>query len=586
MTETPSPGQRTIDDHPPSDRALFAAYRAALAVADETDLETVLQRLVELARGVVSARYGALGVAGPDGHLIRFIHSGIDAETAARIGPLPEGHGLLGVLIHDGEALIVPHIAADPRSIGFPPHHPPMTTLLGVPILLAGEPVGNLYLSERTDGRPFTQEDLSAIQLLATHAASAIQRARLHEEVRLAREQAERQRDRLQVIIDQLPAGVVIQAPPDWRVVMMNRTATDLLAGPDAVVALPLPVSALRFARIDGSALPSGEAPHALVRDSPRPATATATAKAPIATPAMTDAPPATVRRDRQQQLLLRAADGRDVPVFVQSGPIPLPDRGETGCVVVFQDVTALREAEQLKDDFLSLISHEFRTPLTAIHGGAHMLEAEWGKLEPDTERQLLADMARESERLGQMLANMLRLAEVMAGRLQPVTEPVLLGPVVQRVERAFLARDDERVPEITVDLPRGLPAVESDPALLDQVLRNLIENAIKYSGRGDGARAVIRITADERDDMVEVHVQDHGIGIAPEHVGAIFERFRRPGADPGIRGMGLGLYLCRHLILAQRGRIWAASPGLGMGTTISFALPVATGWMDDDTAD
>ncbi|MGC4108279.1 MAG: ATP-binding protein [Thermomicrobiales bacterium] len=553
--------ERTIDEAQPSDRALLAAYRAALAVADETDLETVLRRLVELARGVVSARYGALGVAGPDGRLLRFIHSGIDAETAALIGPLPEGRGLLGVLIHEGESLLMPRIADDPRSVGFPPNHPPMTSLLGVPIMLDGEPVGNLYLSERVDGLPFTPDDLSAIQLLATHAASAIQRARLHEEVRRAREQAERQRDRLQVIIDQLPAGVAIQEPPDGTVRMLNRAAIAMLFGPNATIALPLPADALRFARIDGGELPAGEWPHALVQ---------------------TDMKRGGIRRERQQQLLLRGtAAGRDIPVFVQSTSIPLADDGERGCVVAFQDVTALREAEQLKDDFLSLLSHEFRTPLTAIHGGAHMLEAEWGRLDPTTEQELLADIARESNRLDQLLSNMLRLAEVLAGRLQPATEPVLLGPVVHRVVRAFQARGDDRAPEITVEIPRGLPALESDPLLLDQVLRNLIENAIKYSGPAE--RPAIAIIAEEHDGCIDVHVRDSGIGISPEHVGEIFERFRRPGADTGIRGMGLGLYLCRHLIVAQGGRIWAESEGLGMGTTISIALPVATGWTDDE---
>ncbi|MGC4192815.1 MAG: ATP-binding protein [Thermomicrobiales bacterium] len=560
---TPASHQRTIEEAPPSDRALLAAYRAALAVADETDLETVLQRLVELARGVVSARYGALGVAGERGKLLRFIHSGIDEETVARIGPLPEGRGLLGVLIRDGESLLVPEIAADPRSVGFPPNHPPMTTLLGVPILIAGEPVGNLYLSERIDGQPFNQDDLSAIHLLATHAASAIQRARLHEEVLRARENAERQRDRLQVIIDQLPAGVAIQAPPDWRVVMMNRAAIALLFGSGVEPSLPLPAESLRFARIDGSDLPAEEWPHMLVR---------------------ADVDRGIVRRERQQQLLLRGEAGREVAVFVQSSPIPLAEDGGTGCVVVFQDVTALREADQLKDDFLSLLSHEFRTPLTAIHGGAFMLEADWGKLDEATERELLADITRESNRLDQLLANMLRLAEVMAGRLQPATEPVLLGAVIHRVARVYQARNDERAPEIVVEIPRSLPAVESDPVLLDQVLRNLIENAIKYSG--GSARPEIVIGAEERDGQVEVHVQDRGIGISPEHVGEIFERFRRPGVDAGIRGMGLGLYLCRHLIAAQHGRIWAESAGIGMGTTISFALPVAIGWLDGEAGD
>jgi K+-sensing histidine kinase KdpD len=274
---------------------------------------------------------------------------------------------------------------------------------------------------------------------------------------------------------------------------------------------------------------------------------------------------------------MLERWDGSQLPVLAQASPL----RDATGAiqraVVVDQDVTRLREAEQLKDDFLSLISHEFRTPLTAIHGGAHLLSEQGDELDPETKHELLQDIVVESARLDRMLANMLSLAAIMAGRLQASTEPILLALLVRRVAAEVAVRSPGY--ELTVDLPADLPAAEGDPDLLAQVLRNLYENAIKYSPGG----GEVRTTARQDDGAITIELTDSGVGIAPEHVTEVFERFRRPGADPTVRGMGLGLYLSRLLVEAQNGRIAARSAGIGLGATFAVTLPVAQGWNHDD---
>jgi transcriptional regulator with GAF, ATPase, and Fis domain len=123
-----------------------ALVEAGIALTSEPSLEVILQKLVEIARSQVGSRYGALSVLSPDGRIERFFTSGIDASVRAQIGPIPEGHGLLGVLLREGESLLIPDISKDPRSCGFPPHHPPMKSLLGVPVLSGGRIIGNLYL--------------------------------------------------------------------------------------------------------------------------------------------------------------------------------------------------------------------------------------------------------------------------------------------------------------------------------------------------------------------------------------------------------------------------------------------------------
>lgn len=160
---------------------LRVLVEAGIALSSELSLDAVLQRLVETAARLTGARYAALGVIDASGAgLERFVTTGVDAETHAAIGDLPRGRGLLGVLIREAETLRLHDIADDPRSVGFPRHHPPMRTFLGVPILLRGVAYGNLYLTEK-DGGDFTEEDEELTQLLAAQAAVAIENARLYE---------------------------------------------------------------------------------------------------------------------------------------------------------------------------------------------------------------------------------------------------------------------------------------------------------------------------------------------------------------------------------------------------------------------
>jgi signal transduction histidine kinase len=166
-----------------SDDALHALDRATRAIARELDLDRVLQLVVEEVRELVGARYAALGTVTDDGVIESFITSGISVEQRARIGALPRGHGLLGTIIRDGVPLRIPDIAAHPESYGFPEHHPPMTSLLGVPVTIGGLPVGNLYLTDKQDAAAFSATDQELVEMFALHAGIAIQNARLHREV-------------------------------------------------------------------------------------------------------------------------------------------------------------------------------------------------------------------------------------------------------------------------------------------------------------------------------------------------------------------------------------------------------------------
>ncbi len=157
---------------------------AVLAIGTGLDLETVLHRIVEAAVRLVDARYGALGVIDETRRLSQFLTVGIDEATAAQIGPLPRGGGILGLLIDDPQPLRLHDLNDHPAAFGFPAHHPPMRSFLGVPIRVRGEVFGNLYLTEKAGGVDFDDEDERVVLALAAAAGVAIENARLYEDVR------------------------------------------------------------------------------------------------------------------------------------------------------------------------------------------------------------------------------------------------------------------------------------------------------------------------------------------------------------------------------------------------------------------
>jgi signal transduction histidine kinase len=190
---------------------------AFLSVSTGLDVETTLHRIVEVAADLVDARYGALGVLDEQGaELARFVHTGMDEQARARIGELPRGRGILGELIHHPEPLRLADLHEHPSSVGFPPHHPPMRTFLGVPIRVRGRVFGNLYLTDKTTAAEFTERDEELAVGLAGAAAVAIEHARLYaqlEDLALTSDRERIARDLHDTVIQRLFAtGMSLQS--------------------------------------------------------------------------------------------------------------------------------------------------------------------------------------------------------------------------------------------------------------------------------------------------------------------------------------------------------------------------------------
>jgi signal transduction histidine kinase len=228
-----------------SETRLRALFEAGLSVGSELALDPLLQRLVEVAADLTEAEYAAIGVIDSSGaRLERFVTHGVTAEQHAAIGDLPSGKGILGVLISDATPLRLHDLADDPRSVGFPPEHPPMRSFLGVPIILRGVAYGNFYLTEKRDGADFTEEDEEVVRLLAGQAAVAIENARLYEA-------ATRWSNQLQSL-NEVGNALATETDLESLLGLIVRHLRELVGARVVALALPSGADELRFAAVAG----------------------------------------------------------------------------------------------------------------------------------------------------------------------------------------------------------------------------------------------------------------------------------------------------------------------------------------------
>jgi signal transduction histidine kinase len=241
-----------------------------------------------------------------------------------------------------------------------------------------------------------------------------------------------------------------------------------------------------------------------------------------------------------------------------------------------------LRQLDQLKSEFVSLVSHQLRGPLTNINGALEIVAQDASLLPPASQRTLQI-LTAESQRLSHLIQTILDVSRLEAGRLPMLLGPVAIEPLLARTCASAIEAEPGR--PLTLSVPPGLPPVWADEVLLGEVARNLIENAIHYSPPGSS----IKVSARMRDDMVAVEVLDHGPGVPPDEQDEIFRSFHRVGHDETtVKGYGLGLYFADKLVRAQHGTIRVQSPvwddARAPGARFDFALPIAGPEPDDAT--
>jgi PAS domain S-box-containing protein len=249
------------------------------------------------------------------------------------------------------------------------------------------------------------------------------------------------------------------------------------------------------------------------------------------------------------------------------SDPEPGPDRRPLRSIGVVVDITERKQADELRDVFVGMLSHELRTPVTAIYGGSQVLRRE--NIDEATRQEIIGDIISESERLERLVENLLVLARAERHVVVGGRDPVLIRPILTRVVAEKRRRWPGSVLEVEVE--PGLPPVTGDDASVELVLRNLISNALKYGPAG----GTVTIGAARADDEVVVRVTDDGAGIADADAGRLFDLFyRSEDARRHAQGAGIGLFVVRALVESAGGRVWARNRPDG-GAEFGFVLPM-----------
>ncbi|MFO8101444.1 MAG: ATP-binding protein [Dehalococcoidia bacterium] len=247
--------------------------------------------------------------------------------------------------------------------------------------------------------------------------------------------------------------------------------------------------------------------------------------------------------------------------------------REETGqplhMIGIVQDITDRKKVDHIKDEFIGLVSHELRSPLTVIIGAINTVLSEWEQLSEDEMKDLISDASLEAESLSHLIGNLVELSRSRADRLIIYPEPADIRDIVESavdsVKKQYPSHHFE------LDFAAGIPLVRVDQLRIERIFYNLLENAAKYSAEN----SEVRVTAKQEGDNLVIGVSDQGEGISPGEQGALFDSFHRlqKHEKSGITGSGLGLSVCRALTEAHGGRIWVESKP-GKGTTFFFSMP------------
>ena len=519
-----------------------ALSAAMLRISASLDLDTVLHEVVESARALTGARYGAIAILDDYGRPQNFVTSGLTEEEHVQMeGWQPEGVQLFEHLRDLPGVLRLANMPTYVRSLGFSADLIPSQAFQGTPMRHRGEHVGTFFLAGKEDGGEFTGEDEEVLMLFAAQAAAAIAHARAYRDEQRARAD-------LEALVDTSPVGVVVFDARTGNVVSFNREARRLaekLRSPGCSAEQLLEVMTCRFS--DGREIALDQFPIARALG--------------IATTM------------RAEEIVLSVPDGRSVSTLVNATPIHGEDGAVASVVVTLQDLAALEELERMRAEFLGMVSHELRAPLTSIKGSTATVLGEAADLEPAEMREFFRIIDEQADHMRGLISDLLDAGRIDSGTLSVSPEPSEVGALVERARNTFLSGGGRH--SVLIDLPGDLPRVMADRRRVVQVLNNLFSNAARHSPES----SPIRVAAVRDGVHVAVSVCDEGRGVAPDRLPHLFRKYSGIGGDDGQGGLGasgLGLAICKGLVEAHGGRISGASAGVGQGTRFTFTLPVA----------
>ena len=514
---------------------------ASLRISASLDLGTVLREAVESACALTGARYGVIAIIDDSSRGHDYVTCGFTPEEDRRLANLPEGPQLFEHFRDLSGPLRLRDLPGYVRSLGLSSELILPNTFQGMPMHHRGVNVGNFFLGGKEGGGEFTSEDEQVLVLFASQAATAIANAHTHRAEQRARAD-------LEALVETSPMGVVVLDARTGHLVSINREAARIVEslrqpGQSAEQLL----EAITYRRADGRGIALGEFRLAL--------------ELSAAT---------TVRAE---EIVLEVPDGRSVKTLVNATPIRSADGEVESLVVTMQDLAPLEELERSRAEFLSLVSHELRAPLTSIKGSTATVLGASPPLEPAEMLQFFHIIDEQADHMRGLISDLLDAGRIETGTLSVTPEPAEVAGLVDQARNTFLSGGGRHT--VLIDLPPDLPRVLADRRRIVQVLNNLVSNASRHAPES----SPIRVAAVRDGVHVAISVSDEGRGVPPDLLPYLFRKHSRISTrdqERGIGGSGLGLAICKGLVEAHGGRIRAESGGVGQGTKFTFTIPVA----------
>ena len=408
--------------------------------------------------------------------------------------------------------------------------------IIALPLNIGGKSIGLIYVLRALDSRAFSGIDQPVLAAFAEQAAIALQNARLAYHL-------EEEKKRIEFILENSADGI-LSIDARCRILGFNSSMEKLTGYLRDEVLGRKCSRLLCFSDPERKNLCAVRCPMQVISASDKPIF--------------------------EQDGIIRTKDGREVHVLMVYSIVRTAEGKPLNAVINVRDMSKVKEMEDFREAILSMLGHELQTPLTIIKGYTSTLSRKDGKWDAETVRQGLQAVEEESDRLSQVMSKLLLASRLSTGALKLEKEPVQLPALARKVVRRI--SNHSRLHEFKIDFPADFPTVIVEPQMMEQVLTNLVENAVKYSPRG----GKVLIFGEKITGGIRVTVDDEGIGISAGDIENLFQKFYRgkKGQSLKIQGTGLGLYICKSIIEAHGGKLEVSSRA-GRGAEFSFTLPV-----------